>query len=400
MANFHYLATDSQNKQLKGALEAKDLLEAKTKLRQLGFYIIWIRKESNLNLQFSFGRVRNSDLAVFSHQFSVMISSGIPLIRALRALAEETSNAKLRFIIEKVRLDVENGTSLSNAFSKYPEAFSEFFVNLVKSGEAGGILASVLSRLAKHFEKEEDLRRKVTSSLAYPAIVGIFTILVVVFLLIFVVPVFRSVYKSLKVSLPGPTVALVALSDFFVKYWWLILLFMGLAFYFLRKLRQNAVFGLKLDSLKLRLPLFGQLNRKVAVSRFVRTLSTMIGSGLTLNPSLTIIKDVVGNRVIAHAIEGIQEGINKGVYLSDALKAQAFFPPIAVQMISVGEESGNLNTMLDKCADFLDEDIDTLIKSLVVKLEPTLTFVLAVIVGFIALAIYLPVFDLIRQIQR
>jgi len=400
MANFHYLATDSQNKQLKGALEAKDLLEAKTKLRQLGFYIIWIRKESNLNLQFSFGRVRNSDLAVFSHQFSVMISSGIPLIRALRALAEETSNAKLRFIIEKVRLDVENGTSLSNAFSKYPEAFSEFFVNLVKSGEAGGILASVLSRLAKHFEKEEDLRRKVTSSLAYPAIVGIFTILVVVFLLIFVVPVFRSVYKSLKVSLPGPTVALVALSDFFVKYWWLILLFMGLAFYFLRKLRQNAVFGLKLDSLKLRLPLFGQLNRKVAVSRFVRTLSTMIGSGLTLNPSLTIVKDIVGNRVIAHAIEGIQEGINKGIYLSDALKAQAFFPPIAVQMISVGEESGNLNTMLDKCADFLDEDIDTLIKSLVVKLEPTLTFILAVIVGFIALAIYLPVFDLIRQIQR
>jgi type IV pilus assembly protein PilC len=223
---------------------------------------------------------------------------------------------------------------------------------------------------------------------------------VVRFLLIFIVPVFRSVYKTLKISLPGPTLALIVLSNILIKFWWLILLCLGLIYYLLRVAQGNTAFGLTIDKFKLRLPLFGQLHRKVAVSRFVRTLSTMISSGLPLTPSLNIVKEVVGNRVIFNNIEAIQKEINQGRSLSDALQSREVFPPIVVQMLSVGEESGNLSAMLDKCADFLDEDIDTLIKSLVVKLEPTLTFFLAVLVGFIALAIYLPMFDLIRQISQ
>jgi type IV pilus assembly protein PilC len=329
-----------------------------------------------------------------------MISSGIPLLRTLKALAEETTNTRLRAVIEKIKFDVENGASLSNAVSKHPQVFSTFFISLIKSGEAAGKLSPVLESLADYLESQEDLRRKVSSAFAYPVIVGIVAILVMCFLLIFIVPVFSSVYKTMKITLPGPTLTLIILSNIFIKFWWLILVFIAAGFYFLKVAKQNAAFGLALDGLKLKLPLFGELNRKVAMSRFVRTLSTMVGSGLTLNPSLTIIKEVVGNRVFALGIESIQKDVNQGKQISEALKTQKFFPPIVMQMIAVGEESGNLNTMLDKCADFLDKDIDALVKSLVVKLEPTLTFFLAVLVGFIALAIYLPMFDLIRQMNK
>ena len=212
--------------------------------------------------------------------------------------------------------------------------------------------------------------------------------------------VFSSVYKSLKITLPGPTVTLMVLSNFFINYWWLIASAVVLIFLALRILKQNKTFGLAADKGKLILPVFGLLNRKVATSRFVRTLSTLVGSGVTLSSSLTITKEVVGNRAVAQALEQVQKNIAQGKPLAEALKKEQYFPPIAVQMLAAGEESGNLNAMLDKCADFLDEDIDTLIKNLVVKLEPSLTVALAILVGFIALAIYLPMFDLIRSIAR
>jgi type IV pilus assembly protein PilC len=400
MQYFNYLAQDNQGKQTRGSLQAKDMLEAKTKLRQLGFYIIWVRRENYLLEGLLFGRVKSMDLAIFSHQFAVMISSGIPLIRALKALGEEANNKKLGNIINKIRQDVENGTSLSEAFARHPKVFSNFFISLIKAGEAAGVLPTVLNRLANYFEKEEDLRRKVKSSFAYPIIVSIAATGVVIFLLIFIVPVFRSVYKTLRIDLPGPTLTLIILSNLVVKFWWAILLVAVAVYCSFLISKQNKKLSFALDRLKLRIPVFGQLNRKVAISRFVRTLSTLTGSGLTLNPSLTIVKDVVNNLVIGHAIESVQRNINQGKQISDALREEAFFPPIVLQMIAVGEESGNLNTLLDKCADFLDDDIDVLVKSLVVKLEPTLTLFLAVLVGFIAVAIYLPMFDLLRQITR
>lgn len=400
MAQFNYLAQDAQNKQVKGSLEAKDILEAKVKLRQMNLYIISVRRENNLVERLGLSRVKNLDLAIFSHQFAVMISSGIPLLKALRALTEETSNRRFRLIISKIRTDVENGISLSDALLKHPKVFSNFFISLIKTGEAAGILPEVLNKLADYLEKQEELRRKVVSSFAYPAIVTVVAVGVVSFLLIFIVPVFRSVYKTLKINLPGPTVALISLSNIFVKFWWLIILVIGIVYYAFLRLNRDKKFGLAIDRVKLHLPMFGQLSRKVAVSRFVRTLSTLIGSGVALNQSLNIIREIVENRVIVNTIESIQKDINQGSSMADSLKLQPIFPPIVIQMISAGEESGKLETMMDKCADFLDEDIDTLIKSLVVKLEPTLTFFLAVLVGFIALAIYLPMFDLIRQVSR
>ena len=400
MANFSYLAQDSQNKEIRGVLEAKDINEAKAKLRQASLYIIEINPEAHFRVALGVHRVKNMELSIFSHQFAAMISSGIPMIRTLKTLSEETNNRKFRKIIDKIRVDIENGASLSNAFSRFPGIFSNFFISLIKTGETAGVLPAVLSRLADYLEKEDDLKRKIASSFAYPVIVGIVAMGAVSFLLIFVVPVFSSVYKSLKIGLPGPTVTLIALSNFFIQFWWLILSLAFSIYFALRILKENKTFRLAADRLKLIVPVFGQLNRKVATSRFVRTLSTLVGSGVTLSASLTIIKDVVGNRAIARALESVQKDIQQGKPLSESLKRQNYFPPIVVQMLAAGEESGNLNAMLDKCADFLDEDINTLIKNLVVKLEPSLTVVLAILVGFIALAIYLPMFDLIRSIAK
>lgn len=400
MAKFSYLAQDSQNKEIRGTLEARDINEAKAKLRQASLYIIQVNPEARFLITPAVERVNNMDLAIFSHQFAAMISSGIPLIRALKTLSEETNNRKFRKIIEKIAADIENGASLSKALSRYPRIFSNFFTSLIKAGETAGVLPVVLNRLANYLEKEVNLRRKVISSFAYPVIVGIVAMAAVTFLLIFVVPVFSSVYKGLKIALPGPTLTLITLSNIFINYWWLILsLVLGIGFT-LGVLNRNKSFGLATDELKLKLPAFGQLNRKVATSRFVRTLSTLVGSGVTLSSSLTIVKDVVGNRAVAQAVELTQKDIQQGKPLSESLKQREYFSPIVIQMLAAGEESGNLNVMLDKCADFLDEDIDTLIKNLVVKLEPSLTIALAILVGFIALAIYLPMFDLIRSIAQ
>ena len=400
MALFHYLATDVQNKQVNGDLQAKDITEAKLKLRQRGLYITSIRPESDFFKKFGFSRVKNFDLAVFSHQFAVMIASGIPIIKCLRALAQETTNKHFRLILDKISADIENGISLSAALAKHPMVFSDFFTNLIKSGEAAGMLPTVLTRLARHLEKEEDLRRKVASSFAYPLVVGVIACGVVVFLLIAIVPVFRKVYKSLHVELPMPTLVLIWLSNFILKFWWLVLIGVVVGFYALQVARRNQTSRFFMDQVKLKLPLFGPLNRKVAISRFVRTLSTMIASGLSISASLAIARDVVGNAVVVHSIDALRKDIIQGKHIAEALKAQEFFPPIVVQMIATGEESGQLNTMLDKCADFLDESVDMVIKSLIVKLEPALTFLLALLVGFIAMAIYLPMFDLIRQVSR
>jgi type IV pilus assembly protein PilC len=400
MAKFSYLAQDNQNKEISGTLEANDINEAKAKLRQASLYIIQVNPETRFLITPAVERVNNMDLAIFSHQFAAMISSGITLIKALKTLSAETNNRKFRKIIEKIAADIENGASLSNALSRYPRIFSNFFTSLIKAGETAGALPVVLNRLANYLEKEVTLRRKVISSFAYPVIVGIVAMIAVTFLLIFVVPVFSSVYAGLKITLPGPTVILIALSNIFIKYWWLVLSLAIAIYLTLRVLKQNKAFGLATDGFKLKLPVFGQLNRKVATSRFVRTLSTLVGSGVTLSSSLTIIKDVVGNRAFAQAVEKIQKDIQQGKPLSESLKQGKYFSPIVIQMLAAGEESGNLNVMLDKCADFLDEDIDTLIKNLVVKLEPSLTVALAILVGFIALAIYLPMFDLIRSIAK
>lgn len=256
MPYFNYLAQDAKAQKTGGNIEAVDIIEAKAKIRQMGLYLVRVKQEARVFSILGSAKIKSMDLAVFSHQFAAMISSGVPLLRSLNALAEEATDKPFRFIIQKIKTDIENGQSLSSALSRNPKVFSNFFVSLIKTGELGGVLPVLLNRLANYLEKEEDLRRKVKSSFAYPVIVLITAILVVTFLLIFIVPVFCSVFKALKINLPMPTLALIALSNLVVKLWWLLLLLGVFAYVFLQVAVKKQAVRFFIDKLKLGIPIF------------------------------------------------------------------------------------------------------------------------------------------------
>lgn len=353
-----------------------------------------------LKFSSSFSTVSKSDLVLFTRQFSAMISAGLPLVKSLLIISSEIENSVLKAALDKVILDLQSGLSFSDALAKHPRIFSNFFVSLVKSGEAAGILPDVLKRIANQLEKESELRQKVTSSFTYPIVVGVVACAVVTFLLIFIVPVFKNVYRGLKVDLPLPTLFLIYLSNFMVKCWWLILLAIiaGIFGFKIIKERNKKVSSF-LDYLQFRMPVFGRLNRKIVTTRFCRNLAAMLASGITLNRALEVVDKVLNNRLTSSVIWVMQRNINQGKTLTEVLQKQKIFSPIAVQMIATGEQSGTLEEMLNKTADFLDVEIDHIVKRLIVKLEPVLTIILAIVVGYIALAIYLPMFDIIRSIS-
>jgi len=404
MSKYRYVAKDSQGKEFRGVIEAKDKEQAQIKLNQLGLYNTFLQEiilASKLKFLLSFVQLRKPDLSLFAHQFSAMISAGLPLVKCLVILSSDAEDKTLKPVIDQVIFDIQNGLSLSGALAKHPRVFSNFFVNLVKSGEAAGILPAVLKRIAIHLEKETDLRHKVASAFAYPIVVGFVALGVISFLLIFIIPVFKNVYKSLKVNLPLPTLSLIWLSNLMIKYWWLVLLAIIAIFYGFQRIKEkNKKVSFFLDYLQFSMPIFGRLNRKLSTARFSRTLATMLASGVTLGRSLEVTEQVLDNRVSSAIIRALQKNINQGRTLTEVLEKQRLFSPLAVQMIATGEQSGTLEEMLSKTADFLDEEIDHSIKRLITRLEPLLTFILAILVGYIALAIYLPMFDIIRSLGK
>ncbi len=336
---------------------------------------------------------------MFTHQFAAMIDAGLPLTKSLSVILNEVENIKLKQVLARIIYDIKSGVSLSDAFAKHPKIFSYFFINMIKSGEAAGILPSVLKRLAQHLDKEQELRQKVSSAFAYPVVVSFVAAAVVFFLLIFIIPVFKNVYKSLRISLPLPTLFLINMSSFMVKYWWILLLLLVASFFIFKKISKRKKVIFFIDHFKLFMPVFGKINRKIATARFTRTLASMIAGGVPLIVSLDVSKEAVNNRVALAVIRALKNNVSKGGRLSEILEKQNIFPPLAVQMISTGEESGTLDKMLNKTADFLDEEIDVNLRRLVIKLEPSLTFFLAALVGYIAISIYLPMFDIIRGLS-
>ena len=403
MPKYRYVAKDTQGKELRGIVESTDKDQAEAKLNQLGLYSVFLQ-EIITAPKFKFWlpspKISKADLALFSHQFSAMISAGLPLAKCLSILAYETENKVLRETLEKVIFDIQSGISLSVALAKHPHIFSGFFVNLVKSGETAGILPQVLKRIAVHLEKETELRQKITSAFAYPLVVGFVALVVVTFLLIFIVPIFKKVYQSLKLNLPLPTLLLINLSNFMLKYWWLVLVVIIASVYGFKQFKKkNKRFSFLCDYFKFWIPLFGRLNRKIYTSRFCRNLAAMLSSGITLSKSLEVVEGVLENRVTSAVIRALQKNIQQGRTLTEVLEKQIIFSPLAVQMIATGEESGTLDDMLNKTADFLDDEIDYIIKRLMSRLEPLLTFLLAILVGYIALAIYLPMFDILRGLS-
>lgn len=344
--------------------------------------------------------IRNDELVAFVQQFANMINAGIPLSSALLAQEQQEENKELRKVIGKVRVDVEGGTILSEALAKHPQVFSRFFVSMVYAGEQGAGLPKVLNRIADHLEKEEILRSKVKGVFTYPIVVGILAILIVLFLIVVVAPVFANVYRQLRISLPWPTQVLLAISLFGREYWWVTAALAAILFISYRRLKKGKIGQEMLDWLIMNFPVLGKVIRKVAVARFARTLGDMLVCKVPLVDSLNITDKVVGNREISAAISEIRSKVETGGTVSEVLSRSNVFPPVVIQMTYAGEEGGQLGEMLEKCADNLDRDVEYSAKRMIVILEPSLTLILAGVVAFIALAIYLPMFDLVRLVSQ
>ena len=398
MARYSYLASDSTGKSYKGSIEARDEKELRQKLKGMGLYVTSMKREKAVFALIP-NRVTPSDLVTFSRQFSTMIDAGLPLTKSLRALEKQTESSALRKVISDIRIGIEGGSSLSEAMAKYRSVFSEFFIAMIKAGETGGLLNKVLESLANHLEKQDNLKRTVRSAFAYPTIVGSLAILVVSFLVIVIVPVFKDVYARMHLSLPGPTLALIGVSNFVRHFWWLILLLIGGLMFSYRWINKSPIFRARLDSFKINVPIFGRLIRKAAVARFVRTFGDMISSGVAILESLRVADRVAANRAISKIVKTMTDSLHRGGLISETLGEQDIFPAGVVQMVASGEESGRLGFMLMKSADTLERDVDDIVKRLVVKIEPLMTLIMACAVGFIAISIYLPIFDVIKEMS-
>jgi type IV pilus assembly protein PilC len=373
-----------------------------TKLREMGMTPIEVKKaNAGLKMEINLrpGRVKLKDLAVFSPQFATMVNSGLPILRALSILSDQTQNKELQKVLVQVRLDVEQGASLSGAMERHPKAFSDLYVAMVKAGETGGVLDNVLLRLADNIEKEVELRRKVKSAMTYPVVVVLLVMLILSAMLLFVVPQFKSIYAQLGGDLPLPTRILLSVSNAVRTYWYMFALFMfGMIFAF-RRYKRTDRGRAQMDAVKLRIPVFGGLFHKTALSRFSSTLGMLLRSGVPILQALDIVADTVNNRVISRAVGDVQEAVRGGESMAKPLSRHKVFPPMVVQMLAVGEETGGVDTMLDKVAEFYNSEVSASVDALTSLIEPLMIAIIGGAVGAAVIALYMPMFDIIKLIQ-
>jgi len=345
-------------------------------------------------------KIKDKDIVVFTRQFSTMIDAGLPLVQCLEILSKQTENKALAEVINEVKVDVETGSTYADALKKHPRIFSELYVNMVAAGEAGGILDTILNRLAAYIEKAMKLKKKVKGAMIYPSVIVTVAVLVIAVIMIFVVPTFAKMFGTLGGTLPLPTRIVIGISNFLGGIGGLIilLLIVGLVI-FITQFRRTDYGKRLIDKILLRLPVFGILIRKVAVAKFTRTLGTLIQSGVPILDGLEITAKTAGNKVIEESITETRTSVSEGKTLADPLMKTGAFPPMVTQMIAVGESTGALDSMLSKIADFYDEEVDTAVANLTAMLEPMLMVFLGVTVGFIVVSMYLPIFKLITLIK-
>jgi type IV pilus assembly protein PilC len=354
-------------------------------------------KQRQLNIQFGTG-VKTRDIVIFTRQFATMINAGLPLVQSLDILATQTENKALSRVIQDVLYDVESGHTLADAMGKHPKIFTDLFVNMVAAGEAGGILDTILLRLAVFLEKNDALIRKIKGAMIYPSVIISVAIGAVAILLLFVIPTFQTMFASAGVPLPLPTRIVIGMSAFLGSYWWMVGAgIIGLVF-LIRYTYSTSGGRLAIDKLMLTLPIMGDMQRKAAVARFTRTLGTLVSSGVSILEGLEITAKTAGNRVIHDAVMGSRASIAGGETIAGPLKESGVFPPMVVQMINVGEQTGGLDEMLTKIADFYDEEVDAAVSALLAAMEPIMIVVLGVVVGGMIVAMYLPIFDMINAV--
>jgi type IV pilus assembly protein PilC len=402
---FEYKVRDTEGKLRSGTLEADNVSLVADRLRSMGFVPVHIAEVAGANFKKDvalpgFGaKVKVTDIAMFSRQFATMINSGLPLVRSLGILCEQTENKVLAEALRQVRLDVERGSSLAQAVSRHPKVFNRLYVAMVRAGEAGGVLDRVLMQLADSLEKNVQLRRKVKSALSYPtAVLGLVAI-VMVAMLLFVVPTFKGLFTSLGGSLPLPTQILVTASEVFQSYFPFI--FVGLIVFIFAFLKWSKTNGgrHKVDRFKLAIPLIGPLQHKAAIARFARTLGVLLRAGVSILGALEITAETVGNLVIADALGDVTQSVKVGESMASALERHAVFPPILTQMLMVGEETGTVDEMLTKVAEFYESAVEATVDSLTSILEPVMMMVLGGSVGSMVVALYMPMFEIIKLVK-
>ncbi len=355
-------------------------------------------KPKGVNLSFG-ARLKSRDLVIMTRQFATMINAGLPLVQALDILVKQSNSPVLQSSLEGVLHDVESGNTLADALRQHPKVFSHLYVNMVAAGETGGILDTILLRLSVFLEKSEALARKVKGAMIYPAVIGFVAGSAIVILLLFVIPTFQTMFESFDQQLPLPTRIVIAMSAFLQGYWWALGIGIAGASWLFRRWISTSGGRLIFDRIMLRLPVLGPLARKSAVARFTRTLGTLLSSGVSILDGLEITARTSGNRVIHDAIMNSRSSIAGGESISEPLKASGVFPPMVTQMINVGEETGDLDGMLSKVADFYDEEVDVAVESLLKAMEPLMIVILGTVVGGMIVAMYLPIFGIINTIQ-
>jgi type IV pilus assembly protein PilC len=398
MAVYEYTARKTSGEVLSGAIEADSQRVAVQKLQQMGVYITTLRAKAGADSVDLLAplRIGIKDLAVFSRQFATMINAGLPLLRTLTILVEQTPHRTLGRILGEVRADVERGSTLSDALSKHPATFSTLYVNMVRAGETGGVLAEVLLRLAGFLEKELALRQKVKAATTYPALLGCAALGSLLFMTMVIIPQFASFFEDLEGSsaLPTPTRIAIGVSNMIQSFWWVGIILALLLAVGVRRYVRSPAGRAWYDGLKLRVPVLGPLNKKIVVSRLARTLGTLVGCGIPIMRALEVAGAAIDNVVVARALETVRASVREGESIAVQLAATRMFPSMVVQMVTVGEETGALDGMLAKVADFYENEVETTINSLTSILEPVLIVGMGVVIGGMLVSLYLPIFSL------
>ena len=404
MATFKYAVRDKAGKAVEGTLDGENKDAVSAKLRSMGYVIVSLEQSgamlASLN-SISFGTgVKNKDITIFSRQFATMIGAGLSLTKCLSILGQQTESAALRVIITQIGRDVESGQSLSDAMSKHPKVFPPIFVNMVRSGETGGVLDEVLNRVADHFEREEMIKGRIKSAMTYPVAMGSLVLLVLIAMLVFVVPTFQTMFSTMGGTLPLPTQILVNISEGARGLPGLLTVIFVIAAVVAFRWWKSTEAGLYAwDSIKLRMPVFGKLIRKMALSRFTRTFGTLVAAGVPILSALDIVGSTSGNEVIHRAVRKVRAAIKEGETIAKPLSENPIFPAMVVQMISVGEETGALDAMLGKVAEFYDEEVTAGVDGLTSLIEPLMMATLGLVVGGIVIALYMPMFEVVALVK-
>jgi type IV pilus assembly protein PilC len=404
MANFTYKALDQRGTAASGEIEGESKAAAAAALRNRGLTVLDMNEaKKGLHMELDFmSRIKAKDLTVFSRQFATMVSSGLSMLRCLYVLEEQTPNKKFAKVIGAIKSDVEAGISLSDALEKHPAVFSKLYVSMVRAGEIGGILDEVLNRVATQLEKEDSIRRAVKSAMVYPIMIGSFAILVMIGMVMFLIPLFANMYKELdNAKLPMLTRVMVGASDAIRGYWFIILPIIVALIWLLRRFKRSDRGRELWDRFKLHIPMgIGEIVRKLAVARFSRTLGTLVTSGVPILQAIDITGQAAGNVVIEKAMKDVQQSVKEGQSITGPLEKVSVFPAMVTQMIAVGEETGSLDAMLNKIADFYEDEVNASVKSLTSILEPILMLGVGALVGLVVISMYLPIFNMMNLVKE